>query len=137
MKIVILLCFTLIACISAQKCTPDQLKQYKKWQNDFNRPIYDEETEAKRCLNLLKVLEHIKKHSTNNKKHKMGLNSLSDLSPEEYKERFGLQIPDNYKHNAGPHKSKRQTQSYPATRDWRNHRIINPVQNQGMSTVTS
>lgn len=129
MRIFIVLC-TVVAFALAESCTDDELKQYKKWQREFNRPIYKREKELKRCAHFKNALLHIKKHNADSSKHKVALNGLSDLSPEEFAQRLGGRAPDNYVHEVGTQKSKRSPGSYPESRDWRDHNMVTHVKDQ-------
>lgn len=135
MKFLILLC-AVIACVAAQDtCNDDQIKEYKKWQRKHNRPIYDKETELKRCTHFLRALQHVKENSGNSKSHKVALNEMADLSPEEYKSRHGIIVPVDYKHESSPPNQRRRKKAaggYPPSKDWRDENIITHVKNQGM-----
>lgn len=131
MKLLILLS-VVIACVAAQSvCNDDQIKQYKKWQREHNRPIFSKEEELKRCTHFLRALEHVTKNNGDNKGHKVALNELADLSPEEYKTRHGIILPNDYKHESSPAtRRKKAAGSYPPSKDWRDENIITHVKNQ-------
>lgn len=88
MKLVIVFC-VVIACVVAQKvCTKEELAIYKKWQKDFNKPILDKKTESKKCLQLLKAIKMMEKSNADPKNHRSRLNEMSDLTEEEFRNRY-------------------------------------------------
>lgn len=104
MKLLILFCFV-IGCVVTQKaCTEKEIAIFKKWQKEFNKPTFDKSLEASKCLQLLKAIEAVKKNNADPKNHRSGLNEMSDMTDDEFRSRrFGIKIPDSYKHIPGPH----------------------------------
>lgn len=130
MKIVIFL-FIVITCTFAQEeCTDSDIAIFKRWQRDFNQQNYDDETEAKKCLQIKKALEHIQRSNADTKNHKSGLHEYSDLTEDEITNtRYGY-LESEGEYVPGLHRLKR-SYTYPPSRDWRDEKIITPVKNQG------
>lgn len=109
------------------------LLTFDDWKDAFGR-IYQTVAEEQRRraifeANAASIAAHNREADAGRHSYWQGVNELSDLTPEEFRERFSR--PGPFASRAPPTQVVRLPEAVDGSVDWRDHGAVTPVKNQG------
>ena len=120
------------------KSSNDALNKWMKWKQEFNKTYSTVEEDEKRFVNFLENYEVVKRHT--NKDYNLSLNHFSDLSRDEWLNRFNkfdTKDPSSFTTRLAPIYSEEVLMNSPSQLDWRNSQLnprgikaVNDIKNQ-------
>lgn len=128
---IVLLCLGLFAACSSYEAT---LEHFSQWQFDHNKFYEDDTVRALRQMVWMDNAEYVKQLNVQHEgSATFALNHFGDLTHEEYKALLSPISKENIEKATSEMTAVRLPPwvAVPATKDWRDAKVVTPVKNQG------